>query len=247
MPFGVRARRAGHDHRIFRPDQQLRRLGHRAGVALRRRADHQLGNPQILFGDRFFLENRIGHQHHGLLRRSHRDGVGAHGRFGEVRKRDRRVVPLRIIANHRSGILDAVIPLRAAATVIDVQNVAKDDIERHAVGIAVVNRHGGVLQANRAVGHDHHRLAFDLGVTVGHGDRGFLMAAGEPFRAGVAAIVDEGFLKPAKAGAGIGRAILDTERLDHVHHEVGAGAPVAFDRGLGGLGGLSHRNGGPRD
>ena len=103
---------------------------------------------------------------------------------------------------------------------------------RSAVG--VVDRHGGVLQADGAVRHDHHRLAFDLGVAVRHGDRGFFVAAGEQFGILVAAVIDDGFVQAAEAGAGIGGAIFDAERLDHVDHEVGANAQrrLRLQRGL---------------
>ena len=51
---------------------------------------------------------------------------------------------------------------------------------------------------------------------------GFFVAAGEPLRLVVAAVVDEGFLETAEARAGIRGAIFDAERLDDVDHEVRA-------------------------
>jgi hypothetical protein len=42
----------------------------------------------------------------------------------------------------------------------------------------------------KTVGHDHHRLALDFGVTVRHGDGRLLVAAGEPLGILIAAVVD---------------------------------------------------------
>ena len=88
-----------------------------------------------------------------------------------------------------------------------------------------------MLQADGAVRHDHHRLAFDLGVAVRHGDRRFFVAAGEQLGVLVAAVVDEGFVQAAEAGAGIGGDVFEAERLDDVDHEVGAGAVGGVDVG----------------
>ena len=90
----------------------------------------------------------IGDDDHRLVRRRHRDLVSAHGGFGEVSERDRRVVPLDEIAHHRGGVLHAVHPLRIAAAVVHVENVAENDVHRHAIGVAVVDRHRRVLQAD---------------------------------------------------------------------------------------------------
>src|SRR5256885_7510991 len=47
------------------------------------------------------------------LFRSHRDLVGAHGGFREMRQRPRQIVPLGEVAHHRGGVLHAVVPLDA--------------------------------------------------------------------------------------------------------------------------------------
>jgi len=94
---------------------------------------------------------------------------------------------------------------------------------------AFVDRHGGVLEADGAVGHHHDGFAFDLGEAVGHGDGGFLVAAGEEFRGAVAAVVDDRFVERAEGGAGVGADVLDAEGLDDIDHEVGAGAFVEED------------------
>ncbi len=154
-----------------------------------------------------------------------------------MRKSDGRVVPLDVVADHGGGVLHAVIPVGRSAAVIDVQDIAEDDVDGDAVGVGVVNRHGSVLQADGAVGHDHHGFAFDLGVAVGHGDGGFLVQAGEEFGVLVIAVVDDGFVEATEAGAGVRGAIFDAERLDDVNHEIGAAAHVRrhFGRGAGGF------------
>ena len=48
------------------------------------------------------------------------------------------------------------------------------------------------------------------------------MRAGEEFRHGVAAVIDQGFVQPAEAGGGIGGQIFDVQTLDHVDHEIRA-------------------------
>src|SRR5690242_10296862 len=76
-----------------------------------------------------------------------------------------------------------------------IQIVANDDVNRHAIAVTVVDRHGCVLQSDGAVGEYAQRLAFNLGVTMGHGDRRLFMAAGDEFGIAVAAVVDHRFME----------------------------------------------------
>ena len=72
-----------------------------------------------------------------------------------------------------------------------IERVAGEDVHRNAVAVGVVDRHRRVLQTDRAVDHDGHRLAFGLEVAMGHRDRRLLVAAGEELRRPIAAVVDD--------------------------------------------------------
>ncbi len=79
-----------------------------------------------------------------------------------------------------------------------------------------------MLQSNRAV-HKHAQwLAFDLCVSVGHGNRGLFMAARDQFGTAVLSIIDDRFMQRPEAGARVGADILDAERFDYIDHEVGS-------------------------
>jgi hypothetical protein len=69
----------------------------------------------------------------------------------------------------------------------------------------------------------HQRFAGHLEIAVRHGDRGFLVRAGEKFRHLVAAVIDQRLVDGAEAGSRVRRQIFDIEGLDDVDHEVGAG------------------------
>ncbi len=86
-------------------------------------------------------------------------------------ERGRIIVPLDIVADHRRGVLHAVIPFSSGPARGGVHEVAEDDVDGHAVAVSVVNCHRSVLEADRTVSKDAGRLAFDLCVAVGHGDR----------------------------------------------------------------------------
>ena len=153
----------------------------------------------------------------------HGDFVGAHGGIGEVLQRGGLIVPLHIVANQRRKILGAVIPFHAGAADRGVGVVAHDHIYRHAVGVGVVNRHGGVLQSHGAVEQRHHRAAFNLVITVRHGDGRLFVAAGQKLRHLIVAVIDERLVQRFKSRARVGAEVVDLERLDDVDHEVGAG------------------------
>jgi hypothetical protein len=74
------------------------------------------------------------------------------------------------------------------------------------------------------VREDSERLAFDLGVSVGHGHGGFFMTAGDKLGILVATVVDHGFMKASEGGARISADVLDPEGLDDIDHEIGTGA-----------------------
>ena len=110
-------------------------------------------------------------------------------------QRDRHVVPLDVIAHHRRGVLDAVGPFAISGVALGgVQVVADHDVNRHAVAVGVVDGHCRMLQPHCAVGEDAQRLAFNLGVAVGHADRRFFVAAGDKFGITVASIVTNRFM-----------------------------------------------------
>ena len=116
-------------------------------------------------------------QQHRRHRRRHRDLVGAHRGFAEMRAASRRVVPFDEIAHHARRHPAPNAPIRTPRRALGgVDGVADHHEDRHAVASGVVERHRGVLQADRAVRQRQHRLAFDLGIAVRHRDRHFLVA-----------------------------------------------------------------------
>ena len=125
------------------------------------------------------------------------------------------MIPLDEVADH-GGHVDRVVRGHDAAVV-----EAHGDVDRHPVGVGVVDRHRGVLQADRAVEQRHHGLALDLGVAVRHGHGRFLVQTREEFGHPVAAVVDDRLLKSFETQAGVGGAVLEIERAEHVHHVVG--------------------------
>jgi hypothetical protein len=213
----------GDDHRVFGSHQPLRRLGERGAVALGRARARELRNLEVLLVDRAFLQVDVRGDEHRLIRRRGRDLVGAHGRFGEVLQRGRAVVPFDEVAHQRARVLDRVVPLRARPARSRIEPVAGEKHDRHAIDPRVVDRHGAVLQAHGAVDHRAHGLARGLGVSMRHRDGGFLVHAREQLRLLVAAVVDERFVDAAEARPGVGRHVLQVERLDDVDHEIGTG------------------------
>ena len=243
---GGRARQPIADqHRRLGRDQHFRQLGDRAGIRLRR---HHLGEPgnaqAFAVGDRVLLQLGIEREQHRPHRRGGGDLVGAHGRFREVLERSRLVVPFEEIAHQRGRINRRVHPFGAGRALVGLHNVADHDVDRHAVAPGIVERHRGVLQADHAVAHHRHRLAFDLGVAVRHGDRDLLMRTGEDLGLGIVAVIDHGFLDAAEARRAIDRAVVHVERLEHVHHEVAAAGGLRHRvfRGRLGLGGDQPRS-----
>ena len=117
-------------------------------------------------------------QHHRSGGRRHGDLIGSHRGLGETVQGEGRVVPFGEIADQVRHILRAVVHVRAGAAVGHVRIVADKDDYGHAVAVGAVDGHGRVLQPHRAVHVGSHGLAFDLGVTVGHGDGSLFVKAG---------------------------------------------------------------------
>ena len=102
-----------------------------------------------------------------------------------------------------------------------------DDVDRHAVAPGVVDRHRRVLQTDGAMARHGHRLAFDLGVALRHGDGDVLVHAGDDFGL-VAGVIDDGFVQAAKARSAVDGEIFDAERLEHVDHEIAAAGRLIY-------------------
>ena len=222
---GLRARVAiGDDHRILCVDEHLSDFCQRVLVAGDRRHARQFRDRRLAVRrQRVVLHLAIEDQERRRHRRRHADLVGADGGVGEVLERGRRVVPFDVVAHHRGRILHRMRPDRGAATLGCIERIAGHDVDRHAIAPGIVDRHRGVLQADGPVREDQHRLAFDLGIAVRHGDRRFLVRAGVPFQI---RIVDQRFVQPAEAGTRVGGDLGDAETLDDIDHVVGTGGTL---------------------
>ena len=137
-------------------------------------------------------------------------------------QRTRVVVPFGVVAHHGGGVLHAVYPFHVAAPFAAVTAVARQNDHGRLIAVGVIDRHGRVLRADGAVHGGDGRLAFDLGVAVAHGRRDLFVITGDELGL-IAAVAHQRFMDAAEARARIGDEILDAERLDHVHHVVGAG------------------------
>jgi hypothetical protein len=158
----------GNNDRVFGGHQDARRFRDRARVTLRRRAQSEPRDPQVLLFDGLFLEFPIGDNQDRLIRRGQCDFVGSDRRLREMAQADGSIVPFGVVAHHGRAVLYAVNPLCVAAPIVHVENIARDNEHGNPIAIGVINRHGSVLQAHGTVHHDHHRPAFDLGVAVRH-------------------------------------------------------------------------------
>ena len=91
------------------------------------------------------LKFSVRDQQHRRQRRSHGDLVGAYGRLGEMLQRDWQIVPLHIVAHHRSGILDGVGPFHAGPPHGRVNRIADNDVHGRPVAVRVVDPHCRML------------------------------------------------------------------------------------------------------
>ena len=160
---------AGDNHGVFRGDEQLRHFRHRAGIAGRRIRQRQLRNAQLgtVLRSACSCRSPSATRTTGAIGTRHGDLVGPHRRLGKMRQRNRRVVPLDVVANHRRRILDAVIPLDSRPPRVGVERVSENDVHGITRDEGVVDGHRRVLQADGPVRHDRHRLAFHSEVAVG--------------------------------------------------------------------------------
>jgi hypothetical protein len=174
-------------------------------------------------GHWLLLKFGVRHECHGHHRRRHRHFVCAHRRLAEMAQRDGLVVPLHEVANQRHGILRAVGPIHEAPALRRVDNISEDDVDGHTIAKRVVYGHRGVLRSHRAVHAHEQRLAFDLGVAVAHPHGRLFMAARDEFRRLVIAIIDDRLMQAAKCIPWVGAYVFESDRLDHVDHEIRAG------------------------
>ena len=226
-PHAVLAARGtiGDDHRVLRIGEKPRRLFHGAAIALRRRGGHVARNVELfaVVADGLLLQAGIERDGDRSIGRRHRDLVRTHEGLREMLQRDWRVVPLGEISHQRVDVLRGVDGRHPRRPMRGIEIVAADHDQGYAIAPGVVDGHRCMLQADRAVTERHQRLAGDLEVAVRHGDRGFLVRAGEKFRHLVAAVVDQRLVDGAEARSRVRRQIFDIEGLDDVDHEVGAG------------------------
>ena len=178
------------------------------------RRHHQLANRRTL-RDRVLLNAAVGDEQHRRHRRCHHQLVGAEHAGRELRQAVGLVVPLHVAARH-VGHVGGVVRRHGA---LDVH--AGNHEDRHTVAVGVVDGHRSVLNPDHAVQQHEHRTAFDLGVAVRHGHRGFLVQRGQKLRCLVVAVVDDRLVESLEARAGIGGRVVEAERANDVHHVVG--------------------------
>ena len=168
-----RARHAIDDnHRIFRIDQEPRKLAQRPHFSLRRSALHIARDVKgvAVVAHELFLQTGVERDHHRLVWRRHREPIGAHHGLREMLQRDRLVVPLGEVANERVDVLSGVNRRHTRRTLGSIKVGAAHEEDSGAVAPGIVDRHGGVLQADGAVAEHHLRLAGDLEIGMRHRD-----------------------------------------------------------------------------
>ena len=115
-------------------------------------------------------------------------------------------------------------PFHAGHALGGVDDVPQNEVNRNAVAIRVVDRHRGVLHSDRPVGEHRQRFALYLRVAVRHAHGGLLVATSDELRTLVPAIIDDRFVNSAETRSRIGANVLESERLDYIHHEVRSGS-----------------------
>ena len=208
-------------HWIFSSHQQACRLGHCTSVAGGRSSQSEFGNSQPRsVRDPGFLQSAIGRQRYGSHRRCHGDFVGSHGGFRKVGQRTGRIVPLHKVADQSCRVLGSMRPFRSRPPFSSIDGITHDHEDRRVGSECVVNRHRGVLYANRWVHHRRHGLACNSGVAVSYSYRGLFVAARQEFRVLVSAIINNGLVQPPETRGWHGSDVLDPQGFDDVHHEV---------------------------
>ena len=181
------------DHWTLRGDQHLCCVGKRACISYRRHDPGELRYAQSLrIGDGIFLQLRVEREQHRAHRRRRRDLVGAHRRLGEMLERSGLVVPLDKVAYDCGRVDRRMHPLDPGRPLVPLDDIADHYVDRNPIAPGIIESHARVLQPDRAVAHHGHGLAFDLCVALRHVDGDLLVRAGEDFRLGVLAVVDEG-------------------------------------------------------
>ena len=136
-------------------------------------------------------------------------------------QRDGLVIPLRVIAHHRSRVQHTVRPFAInGGAHRGVQVVADHHVNRHAVAIGVVNRHRRMLEPHGAMRKHAQRLALNLRVAVGHRHRLLFMKTSDELRILVASVVDDRFMQRPETRTRHRTHVFDTKSFEHVHHEV---------------------------
>jgi len=212
------------DNGVLGGGQQTGSLVQRAGVAMGQteRGPARDGRAASA-GQRLFLQLRIDRQQHRPVGRGHGELMRPHQGLSEAAQALGLVVPFDEVAHHGGRILGGMHPFRPLA-LLGVQGVAAHDDDRHPVAVGVVDRHGRVLQSDGAMHHHRQRGVSGLGVAMGHGHPDLLVGDSQQLGRGVAAVIDQGLVQPAKTGGRIGGDVFDAQRLDDVGHVVGAAA-----------------------
>ena len=140
-------------------------------------------------------------------------------------QRSRLIVPLDEVSHQGGGVDGGMYPFGARRPLVGLHDVADHDIDGHPIAPGVVYRHGRMLQSDYAVADHRHRLAFDLGIALGHRDRDLLVWASENFGF-VSGVVNDRFVQAAEARSAIHRQVIDVERVEHFRHEVATAAAL---------------------
>ena len=180
----------------------------------------------------------------GAFGRGLRNLRSARQRLGGRRGRAGLVVPLGEVADQAALIVTGVYPVdpRAAARAVPRAGGAEYQYRR-TIAPRVVDRHGRAHQTDVGMQAAGDHFVRDLGVTVRHRDRGFLMHAQHHLRRAIAQIIDDAVVQAAITGAGHQRDVGYVQFAQHGGHRVAA--PVCFagyarnrlvmnNRGIGG-------------
>src|SRR5437868_2302892 len=143
------------NHWVLCRSQKPSHLSNSAGVALRWGWKRELRYSQVgVFFNRILLELSVGYQEHWHAGRGHRNLVSAHGRLGEVSERYWQVVPLGVITDHGCCVFDAVVPFHSWPSFCRIYCVTQNNVDRNTIAVSIEDRHGSVLQSNRAMSKD---------------------------------------------------------------------------------------------
>ena len=148
-----------YDDRMLRLHQKLCRLLNGSGVALGRRCPGEPRDGQLvtLHGRLDQIVVQVDNDRsHG---RCDRDLVGPDRGLGKVLGRTGCIVPLCKIPQYLHRVLGGVDPVHQRPAIVETAVVPSEYEQRYAVAPGVVDRHGGMLKADRAVCQHRHGLA----------------------------------------------------------------------------------------